>query len=88
MEQRSERFDPGGNQLVDEAIVEVEAFGVRRSGSLRKDARPGDGETIGVGADALHQRHVLLVAVIVVVGDVTRVVILDLARRVRVGVPD
>src|SRR5262249_15950528 len=56
--------------------------------ALRKDARPGDGEAIGVGAKRTHERHVLLVSMVVIVGDVSGVAVLDLARRVREGVPD
>src|SRR5690606_17249014 len=70
-------------------VVEVEALLVRLARAFRKDARPADGEAIGVGADVvLHQRNVFLVPVIVIVGDVAGVAVLDVAGRVRVRVPD
>src|SRR5262249_54550158 len=72
----------------DEAAVEVEALGVGRAGALGEDPRPGDREPVRVRADVLHQRDVLLVAVVMVVGDVAGVVILDLPGRMGVGVPD
>src|SRR5262249_61187658 len=60
----------------------------RLAGPVRKNAGPGDGEPIRVGTEVLHQRHILFVPVIVVVCDVTCVAVLDLARCVRVRVPD
>src|SRR5262249_37657101 len=47
-----------------------------------------DGEPVRSGADVLHQRDVLLVAVVVVVGDVAIVVVLDVPRRMRIRIPD
>src|SRR5262249_816278 len=68
--------------------VEVEALGVRLTGTFGEDARPTDGEPIRGRAQVPHQGDVLLVPVVVVVGDVAGVAVLDLARRVRVRVPD
>src|SRR4029453_11276849 len=86
--ERDERLDPVCAQLVGQALVEVDAFRVRRTVTLREDARPGDREAVGVGADVLHQRDVFLVAVIVIVGDVAGVAVLDLPGGVRERVPD
>src|SRR5262245_23069493 len=76
------------DQLVHQAVVEIEALRVWLTGPGRKDARPGDGKPIRVRAEVLHQRHVFLVSMIVIVCDVAGIVVLDVARRVRVGVPN
>src|SRR5262245_2753593 len=86
--ERGEGLDPLCAQRVGQALVEVDAFRVRRLVTLREDARPGDREAIGVGANVLHQRDVFLVAVIVIVGDVAGVAVLDLPGCVRERVPD
>src|SRR5262249_19010153 len=86
--ERGEWLDALGAKLVGEALVEVDALRIRRARALREDARPGDGEPVGGRVDVLHQRDVLLVAVVVVVGDVAIVVVLDVAGRVREFVPD
>src|SRR5262249_19763255 len=77
-----------GEQLVYEAVVEVETFRVRLAGALGEDPRPGDGEPIGVRAETLHQRDVLLVPVVVVVSDVAGVIVLDVPGSVAIGIPD
>jgi hypothetical protein len=73
---RGERLDTGGLHLVDQAAVEVDPLRVGLTHAVRKDTRPRNGEPIRVGAGVLHQRHILLVAVVVVVGDVAGVVVL------------
>src|SRR5262245_65578663 len=53
-----------------------------------KDARPGDGEPIGIRADVpFHHRDVLFVPVVVVVGNIAGVAVLDLPWGVCVRVP-
>ena len=86
--QSRERLDAVREELVDQPVVEVEALRVRRAGALRKHPRPGDRESIGLDAQRLHQLDVLLVAMVVVVGDVTGSARVRLARRVRESVPD
>ena len=86
--ERGEGFDAVGEQLVDEAIVEVEPFGIGRAAALRKDARPGDGKSVCLDAEGFHQLDVALVAVVVIVGDVTVRVVGDLAGRVGERVPN
>ena len=84
----AEGLDVGGEQGVDEAFVEVDAFGVRRAGALRENARPCDGEAEAFGAEALHQLDVLLVAVVEVVGDVAGLALEGFAGGVGEGIPD
>src|SRR5262249_138095 len=40
------------------------------------------------GADVLHQRNILLVPVVMIVGDVAVVVVLDVPRLMRISIPD
>ena len=88
MVERGERLDAGGDQLVHQPVVEVEALRVRLpvpSGKMRGQAIEN---RYAFAPSVLHQPHVFLVAVVVVVGDVAGVAVPDLARRVRVRVPD
>ena len=64
--ERREGFDTRGKQLVDQAVVEVEALGIGLASAVGKHARPGDREAIGLRPHPLHQRDVFLVAVIVI----------------------
>ena len=86
--ERGERRDARLQQLIDQTVVEVETSRVWRARALREDARPGDGEAVRVRTDRPHQRHVLLVPMVVIVGDIAGVVVLDVARLMRVGVPN
>ena len=86
--QGGKRLDAVREQLVDQAVVEVEPLRVRGAVALREHPRPRDREAVGLHAQRLHQLHVFLVAVIVVVGDIAGGVVHDLAGRVRERVPD
>ncbi len=86
--ERGERLDAGGFQFVHEAVIEVEPFRVRPARAIREDAWPGDGEAVGVAAEAPHQRDVFLVTMVVIVGDVSGVAVPDLPGRVCERVPD
>src|SRR5262245_1576354 len=81
-------LDAVGEDFVDQPIIKIEAFWIGRASSVRKDARPCNGEAIGLGAQRLHQLDVFLVPVVVVVGDVTRALIGDLSGRVRKAIPN
>ena len=86
--QGGERFDPRRQQLVDQAAVEIQTAHVRLPGAFREDPRPRDREPVGVHADVLHQRDVLDIAVVVIVGDIAAVPVRDVPWGVRVRVPD
>ena len=75
-------------QLIDESIVKVEALWIRRSSSRGEHTRPRDRESITFDAERLHQLDVLLVAMIVIVGDVTIGVGHDLTGCVRERIPN
>src|SRR5262249_61271625 len=84
---RGGRLHPGGEQFIDEAVVEVEPLLVGLAGAFRENPRPGDREPVRLGADRLHQRYVFLVPVVVVIRDVAVVAVFDVAWRVREHVP-
>ncbi len=86
--ERHERRDALGEQLVDQAIVEVEPCLVDRACAAWDDPRPRDGEPVRAETEFGQQRHVLAVAVVVVAGDVARIAVERRARRVREAVPD
>jgi hypothetical protein len=82
------RCDAGGQQVVDEAVVEVQALGVDRSGALGQQAGPGDREPVAVDAEPAQQADVLAVAVVVAAGGVARGAAEGAARGMAEGVPD
>jgi hypothetical protein len=81
-------LDVVGEEFVDEAAVEVDALGVGSAGASGEDARPADGETVGLEAHRFHEGDVLLVEMVVIVGDVAGVAVVGLAGSVGEGVPD
>src|SRR6185369_17983666 len=85
---RDPRRDAGGEHLVDEPLVEVEALGVGRPPAARLHAGPADREPVGRQPQLGHEGHVVAVAVDVVARDVAGVSVDGLARRVAEGVPD
>ncbi|GAA2165038.1 hypothetical protein GCM10010403_48700 [Glycomyces rutgersensis] len=86
--ERRHRLDAGLDELVDEPVVEVEALGVGRSGAVGLDARPGDGEAVGVDAEGLHEGDVLVDPVVVVAGHGAGLAAPGLAGGRREGVPN
>ena len=83
MEERHVRGDPAAEQLVDEAVVEVEPRCVDGPAACRNDPRPRDREPKRVEAELAHQRDVLAVAVVEVAGDCSVVAVPHLARASR-----
>src|SRR5882757_143625 len=81
-------FDAGFEKRIDEAAVEVEALCIRLTEAAGKDSWPGDGETVRLNPQILHEPQIILVAMIVIDRDIRVVAVPDLARRVRVAVPD
>src|ERR1044072_9287643 len=88
MIQRRERLDAVRQQLVDKAIVEIEAPWIWRAGPFREDARPCDRESIGPCTQRLHELDVFLVETIVVGRGIAVAVVGDGPGRVRKTVPD
>src|SRR3990172_3219163 len=73
---------------MERPAVEVEPLLVHLAFAGGKDARPGHAEAIALEPQLLHQRHVFLVAVVVVAGDIARVAVVDVVGRVAKAVPD
>src|SRR5262249_4128409 len=85
--QSSERSDFQSYQFVDQPVVEVEALGVRLPSTLWEDARPGDREAIGVGANVFHKRHITSVAMVMIIGDIAGRSVPDVAGGMGISVP-
>ena len=75
-------------QLVDQAIVEVEAQAVGLAAPLRQHARPGHGKPVDLRAEAPHQRHVFPIAMVVVARHIAGIAIGNTARLSAEQVPD
>ncbi len=82
MIQSGKWLDVVSEQFVDEAVVKVQALRVRRAGAPRKHARPCDREAIRLDPQRLHELNILFVPMVVVIRDVARGVVDDLARNV------
>src|SRR5215475_4944652 len=88
MVERRKRLNAVREQLIHQAIVEIEAFRVWRAGAFWKDARPGNRESIGLCAQRLHQLNVFLVAMIVIGCGIAVAAIGDCSRLATKAVPD
>ena len=88
VEERRERLDVVREQLVDEAVVEVEPRLVDRPAAGRQDARPRDREAKRVQPELAHQPDVVAIAVVEVARHVAGVAVADLPGRRAEPVPD
>ena len=82
------RLDAAGQQLVDQTAVEVQAALDGGAAARRLHPGPGHREAVRGQAQLRHHRHVVAVAVVVVVGDVAGLAARRLAGRMAEGVPD
>ena len=69
VEDGGERSNLCREKAIDEAVVVGERFPIRLSGPLRQDARPAEGEAVGVEPHLAHVADVLGVAMVLVGGD-------------------
>ncbi len=88
MVERHPGRDPGLQQAVDQAIVEIEPGVVDLTPAVRQNPRPGDGEAVGGEAQLPHQRDVFPPAVVVIAGDIPAVGVEDLPGCVAEPIPD
>ena len=86
--ERRHRAHAALEQAVHQPRVEVQADPVQPPGAAGLYAGPGDGEPVRVQPEVPDDVEIRLVAVIVVVGDVTGVAVERLAWGVAEGVPD
>src|SRR5581483_9647068 len=57
-------------QFIDQLIIEIEATLIHFALTLRKDARPGNRETIGIQLHTGHQRDIFSHMMVVICGDI------------------
>jgi hypothetical protein len=69
VEERGHRRDAVRQQLVEEAVVEGDGGSAQLPAAAGLQARPAEGEAVGVDAELAHKPHVLGVAVVVVGAD-------------------
>ncbi len=88
MVEREHRCDSRGEEVVDQAFVEVHPRGVGRAAAGGLDPRPRDGESIAVEPELGHQCDVLAVPVVVVAGHRCRAAVDDPSGLHAERVPD
>ena len=86
--QAGPRLDAATEQRIDQTVVEIQPLGIRRPRPGRLNARPRDGEPVGLQPGVGHQRDVFQVAVVVVGRDIAGIVVEHLARRMAERIPD
>src|SRR5207302_2613687 len=86
--ERDERHNARAKQTIYQMVVEVESSGAGAARALREDAWPGDGETVRLQPQVLHDGDVTAPAVVMIVGDIARVTVEHAARHMRKPVPD
>ena len=86
--ERHDRRDVIAEQLVDDAVVEVEARRVHAAAALGQHARPGDREAERGRPEVTDEADVLDVAMVEVARDRAVVAVAHLARRAAEAVPD
>ena len=86
--QGDRRFDAGGMQGFQQAAIKGHTSLVDGTGALRQDARPGDGEAVGLESQLLHDFNIFLEVMIVIAGLMGGIAIGDLARLGAKTVPD
>ena len=88
VEQRRERRDAGGEQRIDEPVVEVEPRLVHATAAVGEDARPRDREAERVEPELAHQLDVVGVPVVEVARDRAGVAVANLAGCRAEAIPD
>ena len=90
MRQRDEGRDAGSEQVVAEfgVVVNPGLIDGVVAATLGDDARPGEGEAVGLGAEGLEEGNVLSRAVVRVAGDLSRSAVGNLAIDLGKGVPN
>ena len=88
MEERDVRGNIVLEQFVNDALVVVEAFRVRLAGSVGKNARPRDGETVAGDTQVLKQLHIFFIEMVRVIGDIASFALKCFTWRVGERIPD
>ena len=74
-------------QAVHQPVIKIQSLFIDDAVTFRQDARPGCGKTIRLQAYLSHQAYIFLPAVIVIDRCIPVLVIGDLSRCVRKGIP-
>ena len=82
------RLDAGGQELVDQPVVEAKSLLGHRPEPQGQDPRPVDGEAVGSDAHLLHECDVIGKAVVMITPILREIPVLHLPRGVREHVPD
>jgi len=90
VEESDHWLDSVGEQLIDHALIILQAFLVDGiiAAAQRNHSRPGDAETVGLGTKILEESDVLFVAVVGVTCSFSTGPICYLARYAAERVPD
>jgi hypothetical protein len=86
--ERGKWLNVGCPQCIHQLVVEVETRVIAETAAGGQDPRPGNGETVGLEAQAAHERDVRLPPVVVIAGDLSRLAVGDAPRLLREEVPD
>src|SRR5205814_2023589 len=87
VKERRKRGDSGGEQVVDEPVVEVETRLIHLPATVRHDPRPRDREAERVEPELAHELDVAGIAVVEVAGNGARIAVSNLARRRAEAIP-
>ena len=88
MVERDEGLDVVLQQLVDDAIVKIDALLIGLALSIRHDARPCERNARGIQPEVRHQRDVVAIAMVKIACDIAGIAVLDLVGRMREAIPD
>ena len=88
VKQGNERFNLLFKQFIDEAVVEIHAFGVYFASAIGEDAWPRERETVGLQPDCSHQVDVAGVMFVVITGAIAVISVKNVAAFVGKSVPD
>src|SRR5579883_3003125 len=88
MVERGNRADIPGEQVIDQAVIEIQAAFIDCPRSRRQDAGPGEREAIGVQIKLSHERNVFRHAVVVICCYLACLALIRCTGRRRKVIPD
>jgi hypothetical protein len=88
MKEGHKRTDVVLEELINEAIVELETFFVHRAVRPADDTGPGNGKPVGLQFYFFHEGDILLIAMVVIAGDPAGRTIRYLSRHIAKIIPD
>ena len=88
MIERHERLDVVFEELVDHAIVEIDALLIGLTHPMRHDSRPRERDARGIESEVGHHRDVFTIEMVEIACDIAGIAMLDFPGRVREAIPD